>query len=327
MPFVMTMSQKRALNKANAPESKNLDGKKPAWESAEIRDNVTFRKSVTHKGLTYKLYVGSSETPAVLKEKTKILHAAIEGMQKSGVMFANSEVKEFKVVLYGDNGYMGKQASRGVVWYDSASEPKPSVMLQLGSRICYHIRSTDSASPSQGGAAGGKCTPARVVADRFYDYYKKTFRVKASDRCAVAQAYHELGHIFHQLTAADAYLVGADVFRGQVKTVDNGGQWSTRHKNVDAKKDTIATVARLAVSQYADTGGTNEFVAEVFSGMMMGVPWDSIDANVMKYYNALSGPKANPDHKISRLKNFIAQKCIRAKATTGEMVVYYGSWG
>ncbi|MFO0575962.1 MAG: hypothetical protein U1A78_18335 [Polyangia bacterium] len=250
--------------------------------------------------MTCRIYKAATETAKHARAKLETLKTAIQGLQAAGLMFTNADVHKFKVGLY-DTG-----PSRGLVYFKGAN-PLPVVVLQLGNRVSEHVKA-GSLRAASATAGGETATPPRVVADRVYDYYKAAKFISPKDKCQLAQAYHELGHIMHQLNSPSEYILNADCASGNMATA--------AHTNRSNQLAQVVAEGKAHVSQYAGTTGDlkslNEYVAEVFAGIMMGVDWNLVDGtgNVMAEYTALGGPAVpHVPGTISRLATFTTQDC------------------
>lgn len=262
------------------------------------------KQTKTILGLTVEICAENAEPINVIKKKEKALIKAIECLQNAGLMFTDSDVKKFRVVYYAHHLVWETQSkpSRGAVYFENVSDTKPCVLLQLGTRIASHVLGV-----KEEGVAGGwsNTNAQRVLADRIYDYYKLTWTVNAATECALAQTLHELGHIIHQLKSPDDYWLNADVAEGKEPNAKLKRQ---------AEFDSIKKYGHGFVSQYAgtDAKSLNEYVAEVFAGIMMGIPWDTIDPSkkLMQIYEKLGGPipTTMPD-SISRVNDFKTCSC------------------
>jgi hypothetical protein len=121
----------------------------------------------------------------------------------------------------------------------------------------------------------------RGVADQVYDQRRLagssasrwlkelagTYRTSKSHAKATAVAIHEIGHLLHALKSPDHY-------------------WNNR------RHASLPVDSRIAgeVSNYALQGNPDEFVAEVFVGMVLGHAYSS---NVKAVYEALGGPSSD----------------------------------
>lgn len=298
--YSFTAAQKTAL-RGMAPEANSPSGETPMWQNNERAAGVAPKEQKRIAGVTVEVYAGSSEPAGIASVKLECVKKAIEGLQSAGLMFADGDVQEFRVVLYGsDFGRAMALPSRGVVWFDDDASPKPVVMLQLGTRLMTHV-----IAGGAGGAGDTTMSPPRIVADRLYDYYKSSMSGSAVERSILAQIYHEFGHIFHQLTGPAGYGLGVDLVAG-IGADDTG---SAAHQFWHRSVATVKKLGQQFVSEYAGNGQLNEYVAEVFSGLMMGVDWDLVSPNVLGLYQELRGPAARPAKTLSRMKDFITQKC------------------
>lgn len=301
MPTYHFTPGQRAALRDMAPEAYNPAGKVPRWQSDERDADVIPKEQKQIAGVTVDVYAGRNEPAGIASVKLECVKKAIEGLQSAGIMFADADVQEFRVVLYAsETSRINGLPSRGVVWFDDDTAPKPVVMLQLGTRIMTHVMA--GGSDGAGDATG---SPPRIVADRIYDYYKKTLTGAPVERSILAQIYHEFGHIFHQLTGPAGYGLGADLVAG----IGAGATGSLEHQFWHRSVPTARSIGKKYVSEYSGNGQLNEFVAEVFSGLMMGVDWNAVSPNVMGLYRELSGPTARPTKTLSRMKDFITQKC------------------
>lgn len=274
MPYKFTITEKKGLHRQ----------KEGQWSKCSVV-NTLFR-SKTISDIPIKLYKDTDESPKHAKVKEKILTQAIKGLQSAQIMFQPEDIKEFMVFLY------NKGSSRGVVFFETTVSAKPTIVLMLGNRFSEHVK----AGSADDNAGGSTLNPARIVADRVYDYYKPTRTVSAKEKSAIAHTYHEFGHIFHQLLSANNYNINADVAKSRLKTT---------------LLPTVQTTGKKYVSQVAGKEYTcmNEYVAEVFSGIMMKVDWDYIDKKVLRVYNKLGGPLPNSPGTMSRMAQFKIQKC------------------
>jgi hypothetical protein len=258
-----------------------------------------------YQGVNYILYRVAGESAVHFAFKKARLKEAIGQLQQAGIMFQNADVHRFHVICY-PNGL-----SRGVVCFEAANA-LPTVVLQLGNRICEHLTTQGAppgfAPPPPVTVGGWTMSPPRILSDRFYDYYRGTY-VSEEARCGLAQVFHEFGHIFHQLQRPYDYLLCADVgFKAtQPLATDEARQRDMLLPNT-------RTQARTYVSQYAGHGDKVlvEYVPEVFAGLMMGVDWRAVDPTLGAYnaYLAIGGPTLpNPPASITRLNAFMNQQC------------------
>jgi len=278
MPYKFTIPEKKGLHRQ----------KEGQWSKCSVV-NTQFRLK-TISNIPIKLYKDTEEKPKHAKVKEKILTQAIKGLQSSQIMFQPKDIEEFMVFLY------NKGPSRGVVFFETTVSAKPIIVLMLGNRFTEHIK----AGSADDTAGGSTLSPPRIVADRVYDYYKPTRTVSAKEKSAIAHTYHEFGHIFHQLLSANNYNINAEVAAGRLETT------ATR-----TLLQTVQTTGKKYVSQVAGKGKTcmNEYVAEVFSGIMMKVDWDYIDKKVLRVYNKLGGPLPNSPGTMSRMAQLKTQNC------------------
>jgi hypothetical protein len=251
-----------------------------------------------YQGVNYTLYRAAGESAVHFAFKKARLKEAIGKLQQAGIMFQNADVHRFQVFCY--TGF-----SRGVVCFE-AGAALPTVVLMFGGRVCEHV--TTQGAPPPVIAGGWTLNPKRIISDRFYDYYKGTYYSEEA-RCGLAQVFHEFGHIFHQLEHPTDYFLGADV---AVKAMVPLATPQALQRNMLLPN--TSTQARTYVSEYADDGdrALNEYVPEVFSGLMMGVDWNAVDPTLGAYnaYLALGGPTLPyPPATITRLNAFVNQQC------------------
>jgi hypothetical protein len=204
------------------------------------------------------------------KERLKIALEAFQG--QAGFALPQNQLNVYCVTA-GTSAY--SNMSVGFVYKDPANQPDQlRVTLILGDSI-------------------GVATGTRLLCDDVYDYYKPTFTVDASKRRALTAVYHEFGHIFHQLQSPSHYFGLANLV--QVVNADDPGYAGHANYNTFPTNPSFAALNGFlnaikeygrTVSQYASSH-PNEFIAETFSGLMMGVP---IDANTRLAYQALGGP-------------------------------------
>jgi hypothetical protein len=255
-----------------------------------------------YQGVNYTLYRAAGESAVHFAFKRARLKEAIGRLQQAGIMFLNADVHRFQVVCY-PNG-----PSRGVVCFEAAAGAfaAPTVVLMLGNRVCEHV--TTQVGPPPVIAGGRSVLPMRILSDRFYDYYRGTYHSEEA-RCGLAQVLHEFGHIFHQLQAPTDYFLGAEVANKA-----NQPLATPQALQRDMLLPNTITQAHTYVSEYAGDGNRalNEYVPEVFAGLMMGVDWNAVDATLGAYnaYLALGGPALpNPPATITRLNAFVNQQC------------------
>ena len=286
-----------------------LHGQKDGQWSTMVDLNTAQHEQKTAAGLTFEVYKDQHQGGGVYTAKWNAVKQALEALRKSGMLWTQAELESFTVIFYGDRNNAGE--SRGVVYFETPTSVKPKAVLQLGARSVQHVTVTLNKGADGGGGhivdiAGGMARPARTVADRFFDYYKTAKTVNQNERCILAQAFHEFGHIFHQLLAPNQFHLHGEIAQGR-----SGGSQSSFLPAAKAR-------GTQHVSQYSgeQLGGAqprylNEYVAEVFCGMMMGVHWDKVSPDVMKTYRDLAGPAvpAVPE-EISRLTDFVAQTCV-----------------
>ena len=150
------------------------------------------------------------------------------------------------------------------------------------------FRPVKSDDPDTTTIARGGFTPTggpRLVADQVRDYYGTRLDSKGIERMVLANIYHELGHAFHQLESMDHYFSLAE----QHAEIYIRG--STSHGPHRIEHEKVLAIGKYGVSawssQASSVGGIPEFVAEVFSALMMGMP---LHRGVIKAYRACGGP-------------------------------------
>lgn len=310
MPYSFSATHKTKFKKQGAGQA--------AW-TATTPDKATRTQRVIH-GVTTEICAATSEPKKIASHKEASLKSAIKVLKDAGLMFEDTDVKKFRVVLYGGNG--DTLPSRGMVYFEEVTDTKPCVLLQLGNRVSKHVTRDMSCPQNAGGiniVGGARTRPPRVIADRIYDYYKSTRTVDEKEKCALNQTLHELGHIIHQLTSPDDYWLNAAVA---------GGDDPMANFQRQTEFDSIRDRGLRYVSQYAgtDAKSLNEFVAEVFAGLLMGIPWSQIDTSgkLMTTYVSLGGPiPPNPPSTISRLDDFRNVTCNCTANSFGEAFVYW----
>jgi|GEM_PF-6037703 len=272
---------------------------------------ITLQTTTLH-GVTCSIYQDPNGNPEKASRKKTLLGLSIKALQRAGIMFTNADVQAFRV------GFYSTGVSRGVV-YSTGLGVAPTVVLMLGKRITEHVISQHHTH-----AAGGLGNPPRIVADRLHDYYKgrtwdytRATAISAAQMCELAQAFHEFGHIFHQLHDAREFFLNGDV------AMNNMIPLGAVARSIEIPA--LSTCGRTHISQYCganDGNSLNEFVAEVFSGIMMGVDWNAVDptGGVMTHYRAMGGPAVpTPRAPLTRMNDFIQQRCscVRNDGTTG----------
>jgi hypothetical protein len=125
----------------------------------------------------------------------------------------------------------------------------------------------------------------RGIAQEVYEHYQPTWTVNGTEKRILATLVHEMGHVFHQMTALPHYILLARAaefggsFNEETITTRLGeggaslGDLSPRpsapqlHSFVQRSRAIAA-----GVSPYASGSALNEFVAEVFSALVMDSP-------------------------------------------------------
>jgi hypothetical protein len=137
-----------------------------------------------------------------------------------------------------------------------------------------------------------------LVADMVHDYYKPTITVNAKAKRCLTAIFHEFGHIFHQLQNPSHYFAVSQLplLGGKADSELLQSPFKEKHERFFADAPTVADMkafvadinkAAVKVSGYASKH-PNEVVSEVFSGLVMGAPFDDV---VVKTYEAIGGPK------------------------------------
>ncbi|XXF78155.1 hypothetical protein P2318_34705 [Myxococcaceae bacterium GXIMD 01537] len=185
--------------------------------------------------------------------------------------------------------------SRGML-YRRTGAILPRAFLQLGGTVTDVIDrvSPDPVNAPRGGLGVGTPHNLRLVADQVYDYYRPTFTVNALRRRVRTAIFHELGHVFHQLDSPDDYWAIADETGTNNWYAVRGNRYTNALLSwpvVEREHIRVLRVGVAEVSRYGGLpelqGGVNEFVAEMFSGLMMGVPYS---AAALNEYAAAGGP-------------------------------------
>ena len=145
-----------------------------------------------------------------------------------------------------------------------------------------HMGAPDDPTGRTGFRGGYSPAKLRLVADQIYDYYKPAITVSAKKSRILAAIMHEFGHVLHQFLNPEEYYELADEHRQIIR--------NTATANVRRRHQEILRLGKQ-VSQFAASddprAGTPEFVAEVFSGLMMGLNYSQ---EVMDAYVACGGP-------------------------------------
>ena len=149
---------------------------------------------------------------------------------------------------------------------------------------------------------GVTTTRMQLVSTIIHDEYAKTQASSAADMRVRAAIMHEFGHIFHQLLAPSHYFALASVAilstktQGELAGLANYALFPDRPSLQEMKAFVVAVKAQGArVSEYAGKmDNLNEFVAEVFAGLAMGLSYDD---DVMTTYQQLGGPPIDVSSK------------------------------
>jgi hypothetical protein len=244
-----------------------------------VQERTTMLTSLPNRGTTTVTWGGVTcnilSDPAdknldLKKEQLKIALEAFQG--QAGFALPQNQLNVY-CVTSGTSAW--SNMSVGFVYKDPANQPNQlRVALILGDSI-------------------GEETSTRLLCDDVHDYYKPTLTVDASKRRAITAIYHEFGHIFHQLQSPIHYFGLANLVK--VFNAGTGGYAGHANYNTFPTSPSFATLDGFltaikqhgqTVSQYASSH-PNEFIAETFSGLMMGVP---INADTQGAYQALGGP-------------------------------------
>lgn len=153
-----------------------------------------------------------------------------------------------------------------------------------------------------------------TVAQEVFKYYEPTFTVNGLEKRIMTTAIHEMGHVFHQMNSLESYITLARCAElGSVirETTESKFEMFAAkladfnpRPSVDDMHLFVKTSSVLAsdVSNYAYANGLNEFVAEVFSALVVGSPLGSDNdaptafsgttdfERTLAAYRALGGP-------------------------------------
>jgi len=143
------------------------------------------------------------------------------------------------------------------------------------------------------------CGSSNLVADSVYDYYKPKIAAYAQLMRVRTAIFHEFGHIFHQLHFGNHYFAMLDLCKIQDKAqsefddvnerrIQKAKKMFPRHPSLLNMKTFYGVIAAQAsqVSGYARQNAV-EFVAEVFSALLMGVPLQDLTRDT---YFRIGGP-------------------------------------
>lgn len=143
-------------------------------------------------------------------------------------------------------------------------------------------------------ATGGQ----RLVKDQVKDYYAPTWTKNSNHKMALCLVYHELGHAIHQWKSPSSYFSLKDQHEeiGSGRRGEDGKRrgdqellgWANRKKTALGRiHDAYSVMAEKKVSSWAGAMGLPEIVAEMYSGLVMGVPFGD---EAMELYAKLQGP-------------------------------------
>lgn len=188
-------------------------------------------------------------------------------------------------------------------------QKKLELYLHVADQVClgYVLQRPGHMSPIVAialgwGAVRGNGNP--MMPDLVYDYYKPTFSVNAKKKRVLTAVYHEFGHVFHQIhNPSHYYALGQAPLLMHKAQSELTGECAERYShftNAPSPAQLQAFVNKInrgvarEVSGYASTH-PNEFIAETFAGLMMGVP---LSADVVAAYQLLGGvmPAAGMAH-------------------------------
>ena len=195
-------------------------------------------------------------------EKSKILKAMDEAFQ---ILHANTYHNNINVGI--DIYLTDRPHVRNIAHVGNAAGGQ-SITIFLGPRV--HHRQRAMRNPPiqvEGGITAGN--RARGIADHSYDGTTVWFGNPKQVAMTAAVIIHEMGHVLHEFSSPGIF-------------------WDLK---VDASAQPYAALVgwpaqALAVSQYATTNAL-EFVAETFTGMMLGKTYAPV---VIAAYGALGGP-------------------------------------
>ncbi|MBL4850460.1 MAG: hypothetical protein JKY65_33500 [Planctomycetes bacterium] len=142
-----------------------------------------------------------------------------------------------------------------------------------------------------------------TVAMEVHTHYKPAYTINAQTKRIQTTATHELGHVIHQIqnlwkyvTLGNLQMLGAAAvgLAGQENRIGAAGDVMNRTPDKLAQLQGLTAEGLVkfimhtqtmgkGVSYYAAAGGLNEFVAETFSALVMGVPIGSDHGNTTTY--------------------------------------------
>ncbi|MCP4132420.1 MAG: hypothetical protein GY754_15720 [bacterium] len=140
-----------------------------------------------------------------------------------------------------------------------------------------------------------------IVATKIYDQHKARSESDAKLKQATTAVLHEMGHIFHQYAALSYYTALVNLKKltklnesAYTQLLGSSSDYKKMYASFTSKptykqlKDAMGRIDETSaeVSAYANEH-PNEFIAEVFSGLMMGINYSD---DIVDIYHALGGP-------------------------------------
>lgn len=220
---------------------------------------------------TARLWRSQNNQPHWNKVK-KALRKALEVINKGGFNFPNNRLE-----VYIDETH---DLSLGFVYQHGGGAQK--VAIALGKTA---VNTSDNAMNIN-------------VAWEVYNHYEPTYSVNPLERHIQTIVFHEIGHVLHQLSALDHYILLARCCEVggtgiSVEAVQDGINQNAAKCADFNPAPTAATLRDFIkssrehgadVSNYAYQLGMNEFVAETFAAQIMGVAIGS-DNNALSHFS------------------------------------------
>jgi hypothetical protein len=223
-------------------------------------------------GITCKIEADPNDPHRALK--LKLLRLALTSFQGNAALALPQNKMHVYLISSTTNPQTAtSNMSVGFVYKKLTADPHPRVALILGDSI-------------------GTATGTQLLCDDVASYYRPTFTISARERRGLTAIYHEFGHIFHQLQSASHYYAMADLIKlfnagaGAFMADPAYASFANAPSFADISSFRQAVVDwGQTVSQYASSH-PNEFVAETFSGLMVGAP---VQAGAEAAYQVLGG--------------------------------------